>query len=208
VTEGDVRGDTGSRGQRMRAADRRSQLLEVATRILSNPATTNASMDEIAAAAGVTKPVLYRHFPSKRELVRTVLAQGIERLNTTLNEAAAEATTPKEYVEKGFLAFFKFIEAEPGAYQLLFGNGTWTQSGFFEELDAFQTAAADRVSLLIDVPGMDPGIRRILGGAIIGMCDHAARQWLRAGFEPSAEEAAAELVSLAWAGLRGLQPRA
>lgn len=191
----------------MRAADRRSQLLAVATRILSDPATTNASMDEIAAAAGVTKPVLYRHFPSKRDLVRTVLSEGIERLNATLNEAAASASTPKEYVDQGFLAFFKFIEAEPGAYRLLFGNGTWTQSGFFEELDAFQTAAADRVSLLIDVPGMDPGIRRILGGAIVGMCDHAARQWLRAGFEPSAEEAAAELVALAWAGLRGLQPR-
>jgi AcrR family transcriptional regulator len=205
--QGDATGATISRGQRMRAADRRTQLLEVATRILSDPSTTNASMDEIAAAAGVTKPVLYRHFPSKRDLVRTVLAEGIERLNAALNEAAESATTPKEYVEHGFLAFFTFIEAEPGAYQLLFGNGTWTQSGFFEELDAFQTAAADRVSLLIDVPGMDPGIRRILGGAIVGMCDHAARQWLRAEFEPSAEEAAAALVELAWAGLRGLQPR-
>jgi AcrR family transcriptional regulator len=208
VTRGDLAGETIARGQRMRAADRRTQLLGVAARILSDPNTTNASMDEIAAAAGVTKPVLYRHFPSKRDLVRTVLSEGIGRLNQTLLDAATTATTPRQHVEAGFLAFFKFIEAEPGAYQLLFGNGTWTQGGFFEELDAFQTAAADRVSLLIDVPGMDPGVRRILGGAIVGMCDHAARQWLRAGFHPSAEEAAAELVDLAWAGLRGLQPRA
>lgn len=208
MTQGDAVGEAASRGQRMRAADRRTQLLEVATRILSDPATTNASMDEIAAAAGVTKPVLYRHFPSKRDLVRTVLAEGIGRLNQALIDASATATTPRQHVEVGFLAFFKFIESDPGAYQLLFGNGTWTQGGFFEELDAFQTAAADRVSLLIEVPGMDPGMRRILGGALVGMCDQAARQWLRAGFQPSAEAVATELVDLAWAGLRGLQPRA
>jgi AcrR family transcriptional regulator len=207
VTQGDAAGDVAPRGRRMRAADRRTQLLEVAQKLLADPASANASMDDIAAAAGVTKPVLYRHFPSKRELVKTVLSDGIDRLNQTIIDAVADAKGPRQQVEAGFTAFFKFIEAEPGAYQLLFGSYAWTQAGFVEELESFQTSMADRVSFLIEVPGMDPETRRFLGAAIVGMCDRSARQWLQAGFVPSAEQAAADLVELAWSGLRGLEPR-
>ncbi|MDZ7678374.1 MAG: TetR/AcrR family transcriptional regulator [Acidimicrobiales bacterium] len=194
-------------GRRMRAADRREQLLRVAARMLSDPATSSASMDDIAAAAGVTKPVLYRHFPSKRALVQQVLGDGIERLRKTLSEAVADASTPREQVELGFVAFFRFIEAEPGSHDLLFSGNVWTQSGFAQELADFKTSVAEGVSPMIDVPGIDGTLRRFFGAAIVGMCDQAARQWVQDGCVPSAEEAAADLTELAWSGLRGLAPR-
>jgi AcrR family transcriptional regulator len=192
----------------MRAADRREQLLQVAAQMLSDPTTSGASMDDIAAAAGVTKPVLYRHFPSKRALVQQVLGDGIERLRTALREAIADAGTPREQVEKGFLAFFKFIESEPGAHDLLFAGNVWTQSGFAQELADFKTSMAENVSLLIEVPGIDGNLRRFYGAAIVGMCDQSVRQWIADGNVPSAEEAAADLAELVWNGLKGLAPRA
>lgn len=191
----------------MRAADRRAQLLEVAARLLSDPSTVGASMDEFAAAAGVTKPVLYRHFPSKRALVHEVLNDGIERLLASLSDAVAEATSPREMVERGFIAFFEHLEKEPGAYELLFSGSAWTRAGFAEELVEFQTTMADSVSQLIEIPGADANLRRFYGAALVGMCDHAARQWLQAGFTPSARQAGADLAEMAWAGLRGLEPR-
>ena len=164
-------------------------------------------MDDIAAAAGVTKPVLYRHFPSKRALVQEVLGDGIERLRKALADAVADATTPREQVELGFLAFFRFIESEPGAHDLLFSGNVWTQSGFAQELSDFKTGMAESVSLLIDVPGIDGRLRRFFGAAIVGMCDQSVRQWVQDGCTPSAEEAAADLAELVWNGLRGLAPR-
>ena len=191
----------------MRAADRRSQLLAVASRLLSDPSTVGASMDDIAAAAGVTKPVLYRHFPSKRALVHEVLSGGIGRLRQSLADAVADATSSRDMVERGFIAFFEHLEAEPGAYELLFAGSAWTQAGFSEELVEFQTAMADLVSQLIDLPGADADLRRFYGAALVGMCDHAARQWLQNQVRPTPRQAGIDLAELAWVGLRGLGPR-
>ena len=191
----------------MRAADRREQLLRVAAQLLSDPETSSASMDEIAAAAGVTKPVLYRHFPSKRALVQQVLADGIDRLREALSSAVTEATTPRQQVELGFVAFFRFIESEPGVHDLLFSGNVWTQSGFAQELNEFKTGMAESVSELIDVPGIDETLRRFYGAAVVGMCDQSVRQWMQDGCVTSAEQAAADLAEMAWTGLRGLSPR-
>lgn len=193
--------------RRMRAADRREQLLQVAAKLLSDPATSSASMDDIAAAAGVTKPVLYRHFPSKRALVQEVLGDGIERLRKALSSAVADARSPREQVELGFVAFFKFIESEPGAHDLLFSGNVWTQSGFAQELTEFKTGMAESVSELIDVPGLDDTLRRFYGAAVVGMCDQSVRQWMQDGCVTSAEDAAADLAEMAWNGLKGLSPR-
>lgn len=161
-------------------------------------------MDDIAAAAGVTKPVLYRHFPSKRALVQEVLDDGISRLRESLAKAVAEADSPRRQVELGFTAFFQFIESEPGAHDLLFAGNVWTQSGFAQELAEFKTGMAERVSLLINVGGIDERRGRFYGAAVVGMCDQAVSQWVRDGCEPSAEEAARDLTDLIWTGLRNL----
>jgi AcrR family transcriptional regulator len=191
----------------MRAEDRRAQLLTVAAKMLSDPATAGASMDDIAAAAGVTKPVLYRHFPSKRALVGEVLTRGIDRLTEVLADAIVDAEGPHQQVEAGFVAFFRFLSEEPGVFDLLFRGQVWNESGFVQELVRFQTGMAENVSLLINVPGMDPAHRRFLGAALVGMCDHAAREWINDGMVQSPEEVAQSLVEMAWYGLRNLQPR-
>ena len=81
-------------------------------------------MNDIAEAAGVTKPVLYQHFGSKRDLYREVLEDVGGRLEETIAKAAAGAPGPREQVEAGFGAYFRFVAQEQDAFQVLFGGDT------------------------------------------------------------------------------------
>ena len=78
-------------------------------------------MDDLALAAGVTKPVFYQHFASKRALFVAVLEDVGGRLLTVLTGATAGATTGRARVEEGFSAYFKFVESDRAAFRLLFG---------------------------------------------------------------------------------------
>ena len=78
-------------------------------------------MDEVAEAAGVTKPVLYQHFPSKRALYRELLDDVGTQLVGDMIAAARRATTGRERVEDGFAAYFRFVTDNRAAFRLLFG---------------------------------------------------------------------------------------
>ena len=82
------------------------------------------SMNRLADAAGVTKPVLYQHFRSKRELYKQVLSDVGDHLLDAITKATAAAETPHEQVELGFVAYFRFVESNEAAFRVLFGGGT------------------------------------------------------------------------------------
>ena len=86
---------------RLPAAERRDQLLAVALDVFSSQGFHATSMNEIAAAAGVTKPVLYQHFPSKRGLYLELLRDVGDRLMAAIGKATAEAGSPHKQVERG-----------------------------------------------------------------------------------------------------------
>ena len=93
---------------RMPADQRRQQLFDVARERFSQQGFHATSMDEIAEAAGVTKPVLYQHFPSKRALYVELLEDTGRQLLTALAEATGRAGSGRERVELGFRAYFNF----------------------------------------------------------------------------------------------------
>ena len=106
---------------RLPADQRRRQLLEIACRVFADTGFHASAMDDIAHAAGVTKPVLYQHFASKRALFTEVLNDVGGQLLTSLGTATAEATTGRDRVQAGFAAYFTFVTENEAAFRVLFG---------------------------------------------------------------------------------------
>src|ERR1700712_1860970 len=103
------------------ADERRQQLLSVACELFARTGFHATSMDDIAEAAGVTKPVLYQHFPSKRALYRELLDDVDRQLPERLVVPPAAATSGRERVQEGFAAYFRFVAAHRASFRLLFG---------------------------------------------------------------------------------------
>src|SRR5215468_6927104 len=107
---------------RLPAEQRRTQLLSVAVEVFGERGFHATSMDEIAEAAGVTKPVLYQHFPSKRALYVELLEDGGRQLLTALAEETGRAGSGRERTELGFRAYFQFAVDNRAAFRLLLGT--------------------------------------------------------------------------------------
>jgi AcrR family transcriptional regulator len=161
------------------------------------------SMDDIAEAAGVTKPVLYQHFRSKRALFLELLDQVGQQLLTAITKATAQAPSPREQVELGLTAYFQFVADHHASFVLLFGDGTRRDEEFAAAVNGVEGTIADFVAALIDA-GLDDDHRLLLAHAIVGLAESASRRWVAAGAHESASVAASRVANLAWAGLRAV----
>ena len=191
-------------GPRLPAAVRRRQLLDVATDVFARRGFHATSMSEVAEAAGVTKPVLYQHFNSKRALYLEALNDVGCRLRQGIEKATADAPTPHAQVERGLHAYFRFVARERGAFTLLFGGGTRRDEEFALAAAEVEESIASSIAALIDVPGLDDGERRLLAFGIVGLAEGASRRWLAQDLQPDVAQLSSLLSNLAWAGLRNL----
>lgn len=190
---------------RLPAAERRSQLLETAVGVFATKGYHHTSMNDVAEAAGVTKPVLYQHFGSKRDLYVQLLAEIGAELRDTIAKATASAQGPRQQIELGFGAWFGFVDTHRDAFRVLFGNGTRGDEEFAEEARRVEASIAEVVADLIDVAGLSRQHRLVLGNGIVGMAEAACRYWLANDVEVDPATLAAEVSQLAWAGLRGIR---
>ncbi|HET8931769.1 MAG TPA: TetR/AcrR family transcriptional regulator [Acidimicrobiales bacterium] len=194
---------------RLPAAERHRQLLDVALVEFARNGFPGTSMNRIADAAGVTKPVLYQHFESKRALFAAVLTDVGERLAAEIVEATAHATTPRGQVAGGFTAYFSFMARNRDAFFVLFGAGTFRDDEFAVVVARFESDMADTIADLIVIEGLSPEHRRLLAQGIVGIAEVTSRNWLRstdAPLDPPPEALAAQVATLAWSGLRGIAP--
>jgi AcrR family transcriptional regulator len=190
---------------RLPAARRREQLLEVALEVFARQGYHQASMNEIAEAAGVTKPVLYQHFDSKQELYLELLHDVADKLTEAVLKGTAEATGPHDQVERGFRAFFEWMAEKPARFGILFSGDTLREPAFSKVAYDTERTTAEAIARLIDVEGMDDDHRLILGYSLVGMSEVLCRQWLNDGITVDPREMAAQLANLAWVGLRGVR---
>jgi len=190
---------------RLPAARRRRQLLDVALTVFSERGFHLTSMNDIADAAGVTKPVLYQHFRSKRELYLELLEDVGERLRDKIAKATAQAGSPRDQVLFGFGAYFRFVAEQQPAFQLLFGGGTRRDLEFADAVRAVELSIADIIALLIHVPGLDTERRRLLAHGIVGLAEGTSRHWILDGAPGDPDTLAAQVAELAWGGLRGVR---
>jgi AcrR family transcriptional regulator len=191
-----------SQAARLPAARRRRQLLAVAREVFAEQGFHATSMDEVAEAAGVTKPVLYQHFDSKRLLYRELLEDVGQQLLDAIGAATTAAATPRQQVENGFAAYFRFVHDQRSAFRLLFGSGRRDEE-FADAVRRVEDAIAEAIAALIEAD-IDPEHRRLLAQGIVGLAEGTGRYWVAQGLELDPELLASRIADLAWAGLRAV----
>lgn len=191
---------------RLPAAERRQQLLDVALQSFSMQGFHQTSMNDIADAAGVTKPVLYQHFGSKRDLFLELLHELGGRLRSDIGKAAAEASGPRQQVEYGMRAYFRWVEAHHAGFEILFAGDTRRDLEFMAEAAKVEGEIADAIAALIVVDGLSEERRRLLAFGIVGLSETTCRHWLTHDMDLTPDQLAAQVAELAWGGLRGLHP--
>jgi AcrR family transcriptional regulator len=204
---------------RLPAVRRRRQLLDVALEVFAERGFYGVSMSELAEAAGVTKPVLYQHFGSKRDLYLELLDDVGARLLDDITKATVSADGPRQQVEAGFAAYFRFVANQQAAFRLLFGgagrspkpDGSRRRGGDDSEGDRdfeatirkVEDAIAEAIAVLIDAD-IDGDHRRILAHGLVGLAEGTSRHWVRTGQGGDADVLGRRLADLAWAGLRSV----
>ena len=203
--------------RRLTAEQRRHQLFAVALELFAQRGYRATTMDDIAEAAGVTKPLLYQHFSSKRALYLELVDSIAQDLLTAVGRAVVQAEGPRQQVELGFAAYFRLVVSHEAEFRLLYGRDHADDQELGRALRTVEDAIAEAIDPLIDA-GLDPAHRLLLAHAVVGMAEGASRHWLEshrfavggAGAEPDLEldraaeasRLAAQLADFAWAGLR------
>ena len=188
---------------RLPAARRRRQLLDVALERFAANGFHRTSMEEIADAAGVTKPVLYQHFGSKRELYLELLDDVGRRLMELIAGAVAGAAGPRAQVEAGFAAYFQFVADHQSAFNLLFGSGARRDEEFADAVRKVENTIAESIAPLIEAE-IDADHRRILAHGLVGLAEGTSRHWVANGLDLDPTKVARRIAELAWGGLRSV----
>ena len=208
-------------GRRLTAGARRRQLFDVALALFAEHGYAATTMDDIAEAAGVTKPLVYQHFESKRALYLELMDVFSRELVTRIVKATANAEGPRRQVELGFAAYFELMLQNEQAFRLLYGRDAPDDPELGAALRRVEETLAQAIGSLIDAD-LEPEHRLLLAHAVVGMAEGASRHWLEVrrpghdegpgtapadgppGSDRGGEAAvlAARLADFAWAGLR------
>jgi AcrR family transcriptional regulator len=194
-------------GRRLTADARRRQLFEVALSLFAEHGYASTTMDDIAEAAGVTKPLVYQHFESKRALYLELMDVFSKELVTGIVKATANAEGPRQQVELGFAAYFKLVVSNEAAFRLLYGRDDADDQELGRALRTVEDAMAEAIDPLIDA-GLDADHRRLLAYGIVGMAEGASRHFMTnrptTDADEEAQRLAGRMADLAWAGLRSV----
>jgi AcrR family transcriptional regulator len=191
------------RGRLPRQA-RRRQLLGAAREVFVAQGYHAAAMDEIADRAGVSKPVLYQHFPGKLDLYLALLDEHTRELSDRVR-AALESTDDNHLrVQQSVQAYFDFVDDPNGAYQLVFESDLRNEPAVRERVEGSLTGVVKAIAATIAADtGYRPEDAELLSVGLAGLAEVGARWWLTSGHAVSKEHAVNLLVQLAWRGLSG-----
>jgi AcrR family transcriptional regulator len=183
---------------------RRLQLLGAARDVFVAQGYHAAAMDEIAERAGVSKPVLYQHFPGKLELYLALLDSSAEELLGILQDALSSTTDNRQRVPATFKAFYDFVASASETFRLVFESDLSNEPAVRVRLDKVMSDCADTISRFIaEDAGVSDTEAHLLGMALVGMGQVSARYWLNTGREISKDAAEQLIARLAWRGISG-----
>ena len=191
-------------GTRLPRPARRRQLLGAAQEVFVAQGYHAAVMDEIADRAGVSKPVLYQHFPGKLDLYLALLDESADQLVQAIREALSSTTDNSQRVSATIGAFFDFVGGSGEAFRLVFESDLSNESAVRDRLDATMREIADSISEFIsEDAGLSADEAHLLGMALVGMAQVSARYWLSSGRAIPKDAAEQLLARLAWRGISG-----
>lgn len=195
---------------RLTRQERRGQLLAVARQLFSTEGYHHVSMDDIAQHANVTKPVLYRHFPSKLDLYLAIVDACGQDLRAAIDEAvrpvvAGAAGDGLDVVGAIVRAYIAFVDAAGEASALLFESDVNHDPDVRARVESASRDAAQRVAaVLAQVTDLAPAAAETVSVALVAMAQGAAIHRIRQEDAPSGTETADLVARLAWAGVAGL----
>ncbi len=196
---------TAGRGPRLPRSARRAQLLAAAQEVFVAEGYHAAGMDEIADRAGVSKPVLYQHFPGKLELYLALLDQHADDLVAKVRGALASTTDNRQRVVASVTAYFDFLDGggtERAGARLVFESDLKSEPAVRERVERM---AHECVQAIADTITADTGYREeealLLSVGLAGLAEVGARWWLGARDRLGKERAVELLVGLAWRGI-------
>ena len=184
--------------------ERRAILLSAALEVFTAAGYHAAAMDEIADRAGVSKPVLYQHFPSKLDLYLAVLDVHIDSLVFEIQKAIASTPDNASRVRATVVAYFAFIESEGEAFRLLFESDMSVEPAVRERLTRMTYDCAAAASAVISVDtGLPKEAAMLLGVGMSGYAQVTARQWLERDSKLTRQQAVDLVENLMWRGISG-----
>ena len=188
---------------RLSATARREQLLDVALDVFARAGYHETSMNDVAEAAGVTKPVLYQHFESKRELYQALLDEVGARMLNAIATGTTNADDGRSRTELGFRAYFRWVANDHAAFMLLYGSGSRQDQEFSRAVKRVTTGMAAAIAPLI-AADIDDEHRLTIAHALVGLAEGASRRLVERGDSFDPDVIAQQVSDLAWAGLRGV----
>ena len=200
--------DTRTRSARLPRSARRLQLLGAAQEVFVAQGYHAAAMDDIAERAGVSKPVLYQHFPGKLELYLDLLDQHTDAMVEAVREALASTTDNKARVAASVAAYFDFVDGEgvdgEGAFRLVFESDLRNDPAVRQRVERMTQGCVDAIAETI---AHDTGYRaeeaQLLSIGLSGLMEVGARWWLTSVDRIPKERAVELLMGLAWRGISG-----
>jgi AcrR family transcriptional regulator len=190
----------------MRAPERRAQLLDVARQVFGTSGFHSVSMEEVAEKAGVTKPILYDHFSSKKELYLALLDADLAILHDMVKEALDSPLGNRERIRESFQAYFDFVDDQADGFRLLMQETVGAERDFRERIGQVRDQILSEVADLIvrESEGrLDRDHAEIVALALIGMVEVVAQRNPSATAEKR-RAVVDTLVALAWRGVTEL----
>ncbi|WP_392671164.1 TetR family transcriptional regulator [Streptomyces sp. LN785] len=196
-----------TRRVRMTGKERREQLLDIGRILFADKGFEGTSVEEIAARAGVSKPVVYEHFGGKEGLYAVVVDREMRQLLDMVT-GALTAGHPRELLEQAAFALLDYIETYTDGFRILVRDSPVAQStGTFASLISdIATQVEDILGLEFKARGFDPKLAPLYAQALVGMVALTGQWWLNVR-KPKKAEVAAHLVNLAWHGLENLESK-
>jgi len=190
--------------RRLSGGERRAQLVALGIDLFAEHGYHGLSMEQLADAAGVSKPVLYQHFPSKRDLYLAIVHDAVAELDRRVRGALAGTTSNRDRVQGAIYAYFDFVEDR--RFRLLFSTAELTDEGVRNAIEGAMATVAQAVAgLIAEDAALSPRAALFLACGLRGLAMDGARWWVEQD-EVDKDEAVRLLSRLAWRGLGSFGP--
>lgn len=192
------------RAGRLPRRARRAQLLEVALDVFVEQGYHAASMDEIAERAGVSKPVVYQHFPGKLDLYLALLESSCDEVVAEVKRALASTQDNRRRVEATMELWYQYVADQGAAFRLVFESDLTNDPDVREQVDRVVRESAVAIAEVIrEDTGLPQEAAYLLAVSLVGMGHVGARNWLSESSSLSQEDAVRLVAGLAWRGIGG-----
>ncbi|MBT9255136.1 TetR/AcrR family transcriptional regulator [Phycicoccus sp. MAQZ13P-2] len=192
----------------MTGRERREQLVGVGRKHFADRGFEGATIEEIAASAGVSKPVVYEHFGGKEGLYAVVVDREIEALLAGVASALDSGGTSRQLIERAALALLAYVENNSDGFRILVRDSpTGQATGSFASLMSDISSQVDHIlAAQFKKHKLDPKAAPMYAQMLVGMVALTGQWWLD-NRKFKKQEVAAHVVNLAWNGLTGLEPK-